>query len=536
MSKPRYVISNKDIIQAQFYGSKDLGEIVQQCEKSIERMPVLADDGSSIVREFIGAYYALKNKFDEESLFDAHGAQTSRIVAAYFACNAVLNILHNDRIQQVHASDPDPYYNTGLISEDLASKSDRILMSTTLKKLQKRAENSDSKTIQYKAFTFFDHLKSLARIEIAREKNQKAQKIVTELKIEGESSNFNDIHKKKSSASSSSESGDNGKKLPIYVDTQPIEPPDYETDPKTQLKFVIGNKDSLSHVQTYVAEHAWFNSSAKTNRLGGKYPQNILLFGQAGVGKNYIIDAVFNWLKPILEAKNIEFEVKSMRDIGSIYKDGTLLRMKNQYTYLRQQKNKLLYVVFDEFNGLFPKGINGNSEEVKKVIAEFKVNNDDRCDGRIMTIALSNYVDESEIEPAIKSRFLPIYVPGPQTEDDYARLLWKESMIKIGSVEKDIPWMDLGKIVHTYAEQGFIVTGRDCANIIKSLYANTDSSNLDKIIQGIGASSEEQENLAREIFCPASQEMYKRAIQAYFKSQAIADQHRLGKKLKQEEI
>lgn len=524
-------ISDDDFYVSKVAWRRELSDIVNACELSMKDIPDKADNGSSIIEAFFGNYGSIKKQLQDDPDFlkgVKEKDQYVRCISTYFAANSVLNILNDINIQSNYANDSHKFMDMSIGQDDMPAGSDRELLYKLTSKLKLRADGSENKIMRYRIYTFFALYKNFAVSQLSKKGTDKSKALLKSIKISGPAG-F--IYKNVKKIIPQENSG-NGK-VPIYMDTQPLRPPEYEPSALARTDLVVGNNEMLQKLERWMLRHLYYDPAQKKNAQSGRYPENVLLYGQAGVGKNFTVDAVVNWIKQLAQKYNKEAEFMSFRNFGSIYKDGSRQILQKYRAYEHEQKAKIFYNFMDEFDAIIAKGADGQmSEEGRKFIGDFKASfGDGRGQGHIMTIALTNYSDEDSIEIGIRDRFKLLYVPGPQTPEDFAKLLYNETKMKLGVADKGVDWMALGTGMYKYSQQGVIVTGRDCATIVTTISDYIDNSKtLDQEIAGIALSYEKQKELIQRIIIPPTHETYVRAIKDHFKEKAKADSHRLYRK------
>ncbi len=402
---------------------------------------------------YVSSYYSLIDALQKSSFFSKEAKKDIIIwnYAVSCASTALLNFLEHAIGREI-CFDPSSYGLSPINPDDLRGQSAFTLLSNSLTGLRSYVKSSGKGgNMIYKLGFYFSNLESIAGYEARmacseRAFNSELSKICPRSGAEKISFRLKNRQKLQSK-------GNGNQEEPVLVgDKLPDELQEY-TQSTIRLSDVVGNSLQKLALLEYVSMVFHYHVPSQENFLwmdGNGFPEGVLLYGDAGVGKTFTANAVMN--EALLEAKKraLPFTAVALsgQHISSVYQNrsGAVLE---HYLNMIRQGDKILAVFIDEFDDLIPLGNDGKlSENARQRLSAFKrATGNSSALGNYFIIAIANRIDAKEdIPPEITDRLKPLYIPGPQSPEEYGQIIrnglkFKESL---GLVDKAIDWAEVG--------------------------------------------------------------------------------------------
>ncbi len=486
---------NFDARVYQVHRNRNLSDIIRSCEKALSAkarsVPGSSSDISeceSLVSTFLCTYVGLEELLDVKEVFrnDRHKdyLKLIRLYSVYAASKAVLNLLNDDAVKRIREHSVAQDY--GLLAYgDIDKGSDYTLIESVMEKLKMVSQGTTSSGFRYNLFVFFDRLREMSKSYIRVNCSSETIKTLNNLKICRTGLEFAEIPppQKKEFSKENDKVADAG----ANVENLPSELPVYTPQRFAALDKVIGNIKAKEALHAALIRVLKYDARRKANPF---YPfrDAFLVHGEPGVGKNFTIDALLNYVKETSAkfGEDVEF-VDLSQGIKSMYRDRSA-QIFERYVSIENEGAKVYVNIIDEADGVFTINERGEMcEESKKLLREMKkaINNSDR--GNAVYIFMSNYADK--FEAALKQRFTLLKMEGPSSEEDFARLVVQELGASANGLSRE-QFYALGEQIFRYKKEfmrtpsaadlaslssALPITGRDVKKIVSPFVSGDDA-------------------------------------------------------------
>lgn len=172
---------------------------------------------------------------------------------------------------------------------------------------------------------------------------------------------------------------------------------------KKKLLPLIGRKDILKRI---------------INILNKRNKRNVLLIGNAGVGKSAIVEGLAQ--KYYQENKDIQIISLNVTSLiaGTKYRGDFEQRIKEFLDYVKNKKNIIVFI--DEIHNIINIGNNDNNLDIANILKPSLARGEINCIG---ATTINEYYKYIANDQALSRRFLPIFVDEPTVEDTIHILL-----------------------------------------------------------------------------------------------------------------
>lgn len=436
----------------------DLGDFLEATKTSILRDNESAEVGK-IVREsldiFISSYYALAGTLKKSKMFQKEERRGDVIWNYSLSCasTVILNCLERTMGREMDF-DQAAFGSVKLIDDEtLQGKSAYSFLSNALTGLRSYV-NSTGKggNIVYKLGFYFTHLESRAAYAAKLACSEQGfEKELNQIKPSSEMDKISFRLKSRKRREYSARSDDNGEKV-LVGDKLPDELPEY-TASSVKLTDVVGNSQQKKELMNFLAMAFHYHTPSRENFLwmdGNGFPEGVLLYGDPGVGKTFMANAIMNEATRIAKESQLDFFPVSLNGhhIASVYQNRSAALLEHYFTMIRKG-DRIYAVLIDEFDDLVPLGHDGKlSENARQRLSAFKrVTGNAGALGNYFVIAIANRIDEKDIPVEITDRFAPLFVPGPQTPEEYGQIVRNGLMFKEQQslIDQTIDWVTVGR-------------------------------------------------------------------------------------------
>ena len=315
-------------------------------------------------------------------------------------------------------------------------------------------------------------------------------------------------------------------------DKMPDSLPKY-TPSSARTEKVVGNVDVIHFLMDLAVKVLHYDIHARENffwQEGNGFPEGVLLYGPPGAGKTYTAHAVMNAAIELAAKYNLAFSPVSLdgHNIASVYQNRSGQLLEHYFSMMRQGTERHV-ILMDEFDDLVPLGSNGKlSENARQRLSAFKrVSGNLNALGNYFIIAIANRIDEEDDIPReIKDRFVPLYVAGPQTPEEYGKIIshgleYKEGL---GRISDDVDWSVAGERIIEWQERlreigdRRLCVGRGYKAITQQLAMTTEKPAVEYAAQTLGRPSSFHRSFYADEMLPITMESVLNAIDSAMKN------------------
>ncbi len=516
---------------------RELGDVVLECERTIRnRQRFDKSNGFDLdfVNAFLGLYHSIEDKL-KDSRYGLNpnnngNARMLKLYSFYSSSKAILNSLLDDELE-VAGRTQGPRVTSLKLSDLRDNKSSKSILTALFQRLTYDVKNYTAMPVKQNIFNFFESLKNASVRELLTSYSRKQIDDLAKIKISKEGFDFSEIILKKK------ESGNNGngrqKSESKLADYLPKEVPKYILDSEARIEDVVGNENALKELMNAGVQLLCHDAEKGINPFytgGCSFHDAFIIFGDPGVGKTFTVNSFYNKIQELAEYYGIDLVFGDLGAIRSIYKDASAQMLANIASIERKNKNIIYINTLDEANSVITVGPDGKtSEESKKVIGEVKKGfGDRRGEGHVLTILITNYTSDDEIEPAIKRRFKPLHMEGPQNPDDFGRMLYNQLKPKVdgGLTDGEINWQSLGQRICEYKTMGVKAVGSDVEMLCRPL-KNATKKPFYQMSHIIGMNYEQHEQLKQNLFTKLTYDTIRQAIDNHFMEKIKQDGYKM---------
>ena len=527
------LLTEDDIQLGMQKANTELSDFLETTRKSIIRTGQYPPETNKIVKEslemLVTSYYSMTNKLKESKFFLGEEKRNLIVWNYSLSCasTSVLNLIERKIKREINFDNLTGNGINPINTEDLNSTSCYSVISNTLANLKKYINSARTGNLIYKLAFYFKNLESAAayNTKIAcSEECFKKELSQLEQCAKSKKISFN-LKPRRKKTYKKTEQSDEEKEKVLLGDKMPDSLPVYEPN-SARLDMVVGNKEQKNRLLDYIYMTFHYHPPSKKNFLwmqGDGFPEGVLLYGDAGVGKTFMANALMNKAVEIANKKNLDFLPVSLdgHNIASVYQNRSGAILEHYFSMIRRG-DKAHTVLIDEFDDLIPMGSNGRiSENARQRLSAFKrVTGNSSALGNYFLIAIANRIsEEDDIPIEIKNRLTPIYIPGPQTPEEYGQIIKNGFYIKekLGLIDPKIDWSEIGNYViqwknklNSYQNKE-VAVGRGYKMITQQLATKTKIPFRENSVL-LGKSPESHKKYYSKEFTPITQEELYHAI------------------------
>ncbi len=376
-----------------YHRNKTLSEIIRSCDRSIHSKvrgaPATKNTDVKKFDELLGTFLCSFSSIEEhvgkrdifkrEDKLDVHNL--TKIYSLYAASKSALNRINDESVEKVRGYEL--LSNASSLNyADIDQKSDYSLLTNILSKLKDVRAGNNVNSLKYNYFSFFDRLRDMSKNYIKSKCHPDTIRDLNQIKIYKTGLDFNEIPPPEKKDFSKEDK--KPAKKEEGLEKLPVELPPYEPRRYPSLEKVVGNSEAVLSLRAAMIKTLKYDPKLKANpfSMGGySFKDAFIVHGNPGVGKNFTIDALFNYYNQAAKEQGIEVEfVDLSKGIKSYFKDKTSMVFE-RYLSIEKEGGKSYFNLIDEGDGVFTKNDQGEmSESSKKLLREMKaaINNSEK--------------------------------------------------------------------------------------------------------------------------------------------------------------
>lgn len=538
------ILSRGEINQACSDARDDLGTFLGNVKANLVSIGSPSSSSSPVLREivnesldvFVSTYYALANRLSKADLFNNEPRRGEIIwnYALSTASTAVLNYINMVVGDQISIAPNE------MMASLLQEKSDRrsrySSISSALTAVVKATEkmNADARyngSQRSRINALADYFASLETsalnqaISACRYEQSGLELRSLDVRTTSDKISFEKVKVGGGVPATAKDKTGSGETV-LEGDDLPTALPRLERN-NAQLSRVAGNEEAIRLFQESFLGVLHYSVPDRFNykfQDGEGYPEIIGFVGLAGVGKTLTFHACMNWGLDFASKYRINIFpfILSSLHYGSSYLNRTP-RLIETYNNLIRLGDMIKVGGFDEADDIVPIGPGGviDAHGKQNLNALKRSTGNANSVGSSLTVMIFNGISiEEDIPAELKDRIRFVYLPGPQTPDEFAKIIRGslEEKERAGKLY-DVDWHKVGEMMVDANQTMLDATsnrmgiGRAYKIIAQKLALTTRKSAMEYAGQVLGKSPEFHREFYANEFLPVGQNDIDNAIQ-----------------------